>query len=121
MKIKELRELTKDELVARRGELKKESLNSRVQLAGGQLENTARFRHIRKEVARIETILNERLLNISMRKHAANAAPAPKAETAPTPKKAAKKEETGKKAPAAKKAATKKAPAKKAAKAKAQD
>ena len=44
MKIKELRELSKDELVARRSELKKQALDSRVQQAGGQLENTAIFR-----------------------------------------------------------------------------
>lgn len=107
MKIKELRELTKDELVARRGELKKEALDARLMQASGQLENPARFRLIRKEVARIETILSERRLNLQLRAprsgSAAPKAAAPAAEAAPA-----------RKAPA-KKAATKKSTAKKAA------
>jgi large subunit ribosomal protein L29 len=97
MKIKELRELSKDELVARRGELKKQSLDSRVQMAGGQLENSSIFRGIRKEVAHIETILSERRLNIKHRSATA-AADKPKKEAAP--KKAAKS--TAKKATAKK-------------------
>jgi large subunit ribosomal protein L29 len=91
MKIKELRELSKDELVARRNELKKQALDSRVQHVGGQLENTSIFRGIRKEVAKIETILSERRLNIQLRTASATEAK-PKAEKTPKPaKKAAKK------------------------------
>jgi large subunit ribosomal protein L29 len=98
MKIKELRELSKDELVARRGELKKQSLDSRVQMAGGQLENSSIFRNLRKEVAHIETILSERRLNV---KHRAATAVADKPKKEAAPEKAAK--------PAAKKATAKKA------------
>ncbi len=54
---KKLSELTVDELAARRRELKEESLMLRVQQEAGQLENPARLRLARREVARIETIL----------------------------------------------------------------
>ncbi len=40
--------------------LKKEQFNLRFQAATGQLENTARRRHVRREIARIKTILGER-------------------------------------------------------------
>ena len=54
---KELRELSVDELATRRRELKEEALNLRVQKESGQLENPARLRQVRREVARIETVL----------------------------------------------------------------
>lgn len=60
MKIKELREQTVEDLNRRARELKMESLNLRMQQQSGQLENPARLRMIRREVARIETILVER-------------------------------------------------------------
>ena len=59
-KIKELKELTNDELGARRRDLKHESLNLRIQQQSGQLENTALLRNNRREVAKIETILTGR-------------------------------------------------------------
>ena len=46
----------RDELVA----LKKEAFNLRFQQAGGQLENTARMRAVRRDVARIQTVLNQK-------------------------------------------------------------
>lgn len=58
--IKKLSELTVDELTARRRELKEESLMLRVQKEAGQLENPARLRTLRREVARIETVLSAR-------------------------------------------------------------
>ncbi len=58
--IKDLRELSVDELATRRRELKEESLHLRVQRESGQLENPARIRELRREVARIETILTEK-------------------------------------------------------------
>lgn len=61
-KIKDLRELSVDELATRRRDLKEESLNMRVQQESGQLENSARLREIRRGVAKIETILSERRL-----------------------------------------------------------
>lgn len=60
MKIKELREMSIEELTAKRRELKHEMLNLRVQQQSGQIENPARLNLIRKDVARIETILTER-------------------------------------------------------------
>ncbi len=56
----ELRELSVDELATRRRELKEEALNLRVQKESGQLENPSRLRDIRREVARIETMLTEK-------------------------------------------------------------
>lgn len=60
MKTKELRELSVEELNARRRELRQEMLNLRVQQQSGQLENPARLNVLRREVARIETIVTER-------------------------------------------------------------
>ncbi len=60
MKIKELRELTIDELAARRNELKQEIVNLRIQAQVGQLENPARLKLIRREIARVETLLTAR-------------------------------------------------------------
>ncbi len=54
---KKLSELSIDELAIRRRELKEESLMLRVQKESGQLENPARIRSARREVARIETLL----------------------------------------------------------------
>lgn len=56
----DLRELSVDELATRRRELKEEALNLRVQKESGQLENPSRIRGIRREVARIETLLTEK-------------------------------------------------------------
>jgi large subunit ribosomal protein L29 len=112
MKIKELRELSKDELVARRNELKKLSLDSRVQQVGGQLENTAIFRQVRRQVAHIETVLSERRLNIQYR--GATASGVAVAERAQALAASKKEPKTAPKKPAAKKKTT----AKKAAKAK---
>ena len=60
MKIQEIKELTVEELNKRGRELRSESLSLRVQKAAGQLENPARIAKIRREVARIETVLTER-------------------------------------------------------------
>lgn len=60
MKIKELRELSVDELNARRRELRQEMLNLRMQQQSGQLENPSRIKVLRREVARIETIVTDR-------------------------------------------------------------
>lgn len=62
MKIKELRELTVDELSARRNELKQEIVNLRIQSQVGQLENPSRVKIIRREIARIETLISARRL-----------------------------------------------------------
>lgn len=55
---KELQELTADEIAKRIRDLKQESLNLRLQQATGQLENSARIRTVRREVARLKTALS---------------------------------------------------------------
>jgi large subunit ribosomal protein L29 len=71
MKTTELKELTNDELYTRRRDHKHEVLNLRVQQESGQLENPARLRIVRREVARIETILSERRLQADAPQEAA--------------------------------------------------
>jgi large subunit ribosomal protein L29 len=57
---KELAELTDIELEHRLGEAKEELFNLRFQNATGQLDNTARLGQVRKDIARIETLLRAR-------------------------------------------------------------
>ncbi len=59
MKTKELRDMTNVELDQRLTELKGELFNLRFQLATGQLENPLRIRNVRKDIARIKTIIRE--------------------------------------------------------------
>ena len=54
-KFKELSELSSDELTNRLRDLKQEGLNLRLQAATGQLENTARIKAVRREIAQINT------------------------------------------------------------------
>ena len=61
----ELRELSEEELVMRLREAKAELFNLRVQSATGQLDNNKRLQVIRKEIARIYTIMRERELGLS--------------------------------------------------------
>ena len=62
MKAKEIRELTTAEIEQKIKSLKEELFNLRFQLATGQLENTARIRQVRKDIARMKTIIREREL-----------------------------------------------------------
>ena len=57
MKAEELKGKSADELQTQLLDLKKESFNLRFQRASGQLENTARIRQVRRDVARIKTTL----------------------------------------------------------------
>ena len=59
MNASELRDKTSDELKDQLAQLKKEAFNLRFQQATNQLENTARMRQVRRDVARVKTILNE--------------------------------------------------------------
>ena len=61
----ELRELPEDELVNRLREAKAELFNLRVQAATGQLDNHGRLQVVRKDIARIYTIMRERELGLS--------------------------------------------------------
>ena len=60
MDAKELREKTPDQLRDELENLKKEAFNLRFQQATNQLENTARVRQVRRDAARVKTILNEK-------------------------------------------------------------
>ncbi len=59
MKAVELREMTYNELVEALGESKEELFNLRFQLATNQLDNTTRIRQVKKEIARIRTVMSE--------------------------------------------------------------
>jgi large subunit ribosomal protein L29 len=59
-KLGELKTQTSDQLSDRLMDLKKEQFNLRFQRASGQLENTARVRQVRREIATIRTLLGER-------------------------------------------------------------
>jgi large subunit ribosomal protein L29 len=60
MKMKELSELTGDELLTKRRDLRQESLHLRLQQQSGQLEQPSRLRLLRRDLARIETELSHR-------------------------------------------------------------
>ncbi len=63
MKAVELRKSSSDELNTKLGELKAELFNLRFQLAVNQLENPMRIKAVKKDIARIKTIIRERELN----------------------------------------------------------
>lgn len=60
MKIKEIRELSPAELAARKHELREESFHLRIQQQSGQLEKPSTLRDIRREIARVETVLTQK-------------------------------------------------------------
>jgi len=91
MKVADVRAMTLDQLDDEVLKMKKEQFNLRFQRATGQLENTARVRIIRRDIARMKTI--------AAQKRAGAPEPAPKAEPAPAP---AKKTRTAKPKAAAK-------------------
>ena len=60
MKAQELRDKTPDQLRDQLASLKKEAFNLRFRQATGQLESTARMQVVRRDVARVKTILNQK-------------------------------------------------------------
>ena len=60
MKSAEFRDLSLEELEAKSQELRSELFNVKIRKATGQLENTAKLRLLRREIARAETILREK-------------------------------------------------------------
>ncbi|HBN95077.1 MAG TPA: 50S ribosomal protein L29 [Firmicutes bacterium] len=64
MKAKEVRDLSVSELEVKLDELKEELFNLRFQLATGQLDNPMRISAVRKNIARVKTVMRERELNI---------------------------------------------------------
>lgn len=62
-KTKDLRSMSLDELDAKLLEDKKEQFNLRIQQSTGQLQNTAQLAKVRKEIAKINTLITERKKN----------------------------------------------------------
>lgn len=63
MKVAEIRELTTDEILNRVNDAKEELMNLRFQMATGGVTDYSRFSYIRRDVARMLTIVRERELN----------------------------------------------------------
>ena len=60
MNAEDIRAKSADELKSSLIELRKEAFNLRFQAASGQLENTARMRQVRRDIARVKTILRDK-------------------------------------------------------------
>ena len=63
MKIEKLREMTSVELVAEEKKLKNELFNLRFQHVTGQLDNPIKLRDLKKDIARVKTVIREKELN----------------------------------------------------------
>ena len=59
MKAQEVRELTEKERLEKAGDLSQEYFNLKFQLATGKIENPSRLKYIRRDIARLKTILGE--------------------------------------------------------------
>ena len=62
MELKKMREMTEVELNTELGKMKKELFNLRFQHVTGQLENPVKMRELKKEIARVKTIIREKEL-----------------------------------------------------------
>ncbi len=60
MKANEIKDLSVEELTAKEQELEQELFNLRFQLHTGHLENTARIPQVKKDIARVKTVLTEK-------------------------------------------------------------
>ncbi|MDI7247414.1 MAG: 50S ribosomal protein L29 [Bacillota bacterium] len=65
MKVKDVRDLTSEELQRKLESLKEELFNLRFQVATGQLDNPMRMREVRRTIAQVKTVLRERELGSS--------------------------------------------------------
>jgi large subunit ribosomal protein L29 len=68
MKFKDIQEMSTDELLTRKRDLRQESLHLRLQQQSGQLEQPSRMRLLRRDVARVETVLTERNQQVAPKK-----------------------------------------------------
>ena len=64
MELKKMREMTEVELNAELSKMKKELFNLRFQHATGQLENPVKMRELKKDIARVKTIIREKELKV---------------------------------------------------------
>jgi len=60
LKFKEIQEMSTEELLTKKRDLRQESLHLRLQQQSGQLEQPSRLRLLRRDVARVETVLTQR-------------------------------------------------------------
>jgi large subunit ribosomal protein L29 len=60
VKAEKVRELSQDELTAKENELQEQMFKLRMQKATGQLDNASRLREVRRDIARVKTILREK-------------------------------------------------------------
>ena len=65
MKAQEVHAKSDDELKEKLMDLRKEAFNMRFRTASGQLENTAQVRHVRRDIARIKTVLGARIAPVT--------------------------------------------------------
>jgi len=114
MKAEELRTKTADQLNTDLAGLKKEAFNLRFQQANGQLENTARVRAVRRDIARIMTFLGRQADGAAVAKPVVAKAAKEKPAKVAKPKAEPKAKKTTKTATPKAKAAAKKAPKAKA-------
>ena len=68
MKISEIKEQNKEELETKLADIKKSLFNLKFQKATGQLDNPVKIRNLRKDIARIKTLIKEKELNIKTNK-----------------------------------------------------
>ena len=68
MKFKEMAEMSTEELQTKKRDMRQESLHLRLQQQSGQLEQPSRLRLLRRDVARVETILSERATRVEAAK-----------------------------------------------------
>ena len=64
LKTKEIRQMSDDQLIKKESELKNELFNLRFQLATGQLDNPQKIKVIKRDIARVKTIITERAMKI---------------------------------------------------------
>ena len=78
MKIVEVRTLTDSELVSKKKDVRQEYFNLRLQQTTGALEKPSRLNELRKDVAKLETVLSERRLGLKVKSAAPKKAAADK-------------------------------------------
>ncbi len=78
MKFKEIQELSYEELVTKKRDLRQESLHLRLQQQSGQLEQPSRMRLLRRQVAQVETVLSQRANKTDHLFYTSDAADAPR-------------------------------------------
>ena len=80
MKIVDARNLTDSELVSKKKDARQEYFNLRLQQTTGALEKPSRLNEIRKDVAKLETVLSERRLGLKVKSRTAKKTAAPASE-----------------------------------------